>query len=706
MTREENVRSVKGEWPAEAIKAFETLRSALQCKPILQHPNWDLPFEIHTDASGVGLGAILVQQQLTDEVVVAYASRVLRDAETRYSAYEKEFLAIVWALENFRYFIAGTKVIIRTDCEALARIDKKEAPESKRVFRWILRMSEFDYEITTVKGIGNANADALSRAPLQVDFASEDARDDGGIRPFLAIEEDVDIIREENDEESIPSSTTNECDGPHNYTGPTTLPSVEDWILFQAQDEHLQARKRKYGLRKGVLVRSVQRGDTVVTQVVVPKESRKRVLYYFHGSPITAHCGTPKCYHALKKYFWWKHMRRDIKQWVRSCLLCAKRKLTRQVNRGKMGQVMQTKPMETVFIDFVGPLPVTESGTQYILTMLDSFTRFPWAIPLPSRSSDAVAAAIFDNLISLFGLPRMIFSDRAPEFKASLKQLCQKLGIAKAETTGYNPQANGQVERFHRFMNETLSVLAKSEPTQWDRHLTTVLFAYRTTLQRSTGFTPYELMFGREPHMPADVLFNDEEGAAVNANTYAEMVTTRLRQWCRAARARQDRIRKEYILKPRQANVVYAAGDWVLFWTPGTSEGIPKKLSERWTGPFRTVGMQGQIHCLVTMNGKLVKTNINRLRRYEPFLMDEDEDQHQPNGKAGPRTHWMDKPGPGPGPDRGPDRTGPDQDRTRTGPGPGMSEHRVVLLLNAGASLLLKRGVIRRERWRGIRPTH
>ena len=474
MTKTEKARSVRGPWPPDAMTSFDALRNALATAPILAHPSWDRPFEVHTDASDVGLSGILHQRDDEGrERVIAYASRGLHGSEPGYLPYERELLAIAWALDHFRFYIRGSKTIVKTDCGALPGLVKKE-PANSRVFRWLLRMAEFDYEVAHRSGKSNPHADALSRKPTESSVGDR-ADADCGIRPVLAIEEDE-------ADETVQPTEPDPCTfaGPHNFQG-EPLPTSEEMKRLQDCDKDLQTRalKGEYGRgNQDVLVKSFVNPTGGLSQrVVVPEAARLRVLYHYHGAPITAHVGTGKCVAALKRRFWWKGMGQDARRWIRSCLLCAKRKRTRHVGRGPLGSIVKGLPMRTVYIDIVGPLPQTDRGNVWILTMVDSFTRFPIAIALPNRQSTTVARAIFEHLICMFGLPRVIFSDRAKEFGATLRAVCLKLGISKIETTGYQPQANGQVERFHRFLNETLTVLADTKVKRWEEYLPIVLFA-------------------------------------------------------------------------------------------------------------------------------------------------------------------------------------------------------------------------------------
>jgi hypothetical protein len=157
---------------AAQLKAFETLKKAITESPVvLAYPAWDKPFEIHTDASGEGIGAVLCQIIDGKEHVIMYASRVLSEAERKYHSYEAEALAVVWATELFRHYVYGKKFIIRTDCRSLQWL--KTRTDSARVMKWVLRLQEFDYEVKYRPGVKSQNVDALTREVTEVDLPGQ-----------------------------------------------------------------------------------------------------------------------------------------------------------------------------------------------------------------------------------------------------------------------------------------------------------------------------------------------------------------------------------------------------------------------------------------------------------------------------------------------------------------------------------------------------
>jgi len=155
-------------WTPDCEKAFRTLKDRLLSEPILQLPDLNQPFVLRTDASGRGLGAVLLQERAEKLHPVAFASRKLSDAEERYSTIEKECLAVVWGVQKFQTYLWGQHFVLETDHQPLRFLSTAKVANS-RLMRWALLLQTYDYTVRVIQGSRNVGADYLSRAGLETD---------------------------------------------------------------------------------------------------------------------------------------------------------------------------------------------------------------------------------------------------------------------------------------------------------------------------------------------------------------------------------------------------------------------------------------------------------------------------------------------------------------------------------------------------------
>ncbi len=175
-------------------------------------------------------------------------------------------------------------------------------------------------------------------------------------------------------------------------------------------------------------------------------------------------------------------MYQDIKDWIATCQVCqAQAKLPRS-NKAPLQPISVGRPMHCVGIDIVGPLPRTSQGNAYILVMMDYFTKWPEAVPVPNIKGSTIARTFIRELVCRHGAPQILLSDRGKQFTSKLlEQFNRYLGVKKDFTTAYHPQTDGLVERFNRTLVNLLAKAVKPTQRDWDEWLPFVIFAYRTT---------------------------------------------------------------------------------------------------------------------------------------------------------------------------------------------------------------------------------
>ena len=285
------------------------------------------------------------------------------------------------------------------------------------------------------------------------------------------------------------------------------VPKEADLFKCNPAQKNMWINKEIFVLKNGVL-RMMVPEETDRTLLVVPSSLRNEILELCHDIPAAGHQGIDRTIARMKKQFYWYGMSQDVKRYVSTCRTCSTQK-----KRSKKGKYPLTlyhagAPMERIHIDFLGPLSKSINGNEYILVMVDQFTKWVEIVPLQSQNAEITAKAVIDNFLSKFGYPFQIHSDQGRNFESKLfHSVCELLKIHKSRTTPYRPQANGQVERYNRTLMEAIRCFTDNRPNDWDKYLQQLAGALRSSVNRHTGFTPNMLMLGREINQPVDLMF-------------------------------------------------------------------------------------------------------------------------------------------------------------------------------------------------------
>ena len=227
------------------------------------------------------------------------------------------------------------------------------------------------------------------------------------------------------------------------------------------------------------------------------------IMVGLHDSKIGGHMGVRKTLEKIRRRFYWPGQKSDVVKWCSNCIACNSRKSPPR-NKAPLEVSHASRPLERIAMDIMGPLPETPRGNRYILVVGDYFTKWKEAYPLPDMEALSIAKVLVNEFICWFGVPDSIHTDQGKNFEAKvIREICHLLGVTKTRTTPYHPQSDGLVERFNRTLLEMLSTTVADEH-DWDLSLPTLLLAYRTSVQETTGTTPFQLMFGRNPCLPED----------------------------------------------------------------------------------------------------------------------------------------------------------------------------------------------------------
>ncbi len=372
---------------------------------------------------------------------------------------------------------------------------------------------------------------------------------------------------------------------------------------------------------EGMLFRMYQDVHSTVKQIVVPQSLRASVLCAAHDSISAGHCGIKRTLKRVFLRFYWPGVTQSVRQYCRTCDVCQKTKA-----KGRLRPVPLAKmpvidvPFKRIAVDLIGPFsPTSRNGYRWVLTVIDVATRFPEAIPLKSIDTVSVAEALM-GIFSRVGYPEEIQSDKGTQFVSDLmQQIHRLLSIRSVSTSPYHPQSNGLVERFNGTLKTMLRKVVRTHPNQWDRYLPALLFAYRELPNASTGFSPFELLFGRRPRGPVDLLAHSwtQEDPQTDGKPLYHYVSELKQVLAECMETAVENVKqatdthKQYF----DRNTVdrrFQTGDEVLVFLPTEHN----KLLMAWKGPYRVNKVLGTDYQVDVGKGKLKIFHANLLQKY------------------------------------------------------------------------------------------
>lgn len=545
-------KNIKFHWDDEQETAFRTLQNKLIEAPILCCPDFKQRFYLQTDASNEGLGVVLYQIIEGKEVVVAYGSRTLNEAEKKYSVTEKECLAVVWGIFKMRPYLEGYQFTVITDHQALKWLHALENP-SGRLARWALELQQYDFTIQYRKGAQNVVADALSRQPLAVILSND-------------------------------SNDLTENHGP--------------W--FDRLKTQIQKRPEQipdYRLEKNNIYRLIpdpanysNENPANAWKLCVPENLRARVLHENHNAVTAGHMGVAKTIARISRLYYWPGMYRDIAKYIRRCETCQQYKTSQQRKAWQMHFTPVSQPWEIVSSDFMGPFPRSTKGNTMLLVFHDKFTKWTELIPLHAATAPALITVFRKNVLSRFGWPKTLITDNGRQYTSHVFQdLLKKYGIQQRFNAPYTPQTN-PTERVNRTVKTMIAQFVKGKHQHWDENLPELMLALNTAKQESTGFSPAYLNFGRELVLPKSLY--QEQPTSLNQPSDHNHITAQLQTTLEIVRSNLAKAfthqQRNYNLRKRKW--IPRVGEWVYITTHHLSSAAQhntSKLMPKYEGPVQ-----------------------------------------------------------------------------------------------------------------------
>ena len=457
-------------WGAVAATAFQHLKKAMLTVPVLALPDFNELFVVESDASGFGLGAVLMQKQRP----LAYFSQALTDRQRMKSVYERELMAIVFAIQKWRHYLLGRRFLVRTDQKSLKfLLEQREINVEYQ--RWLTKLLGFDFEIQYKPGLENKTADALSRKAF-------------GPEAFAL---------------SVPIALQMEDISKAVENDPELGQIVQD--LKNGSKAHPD-----FTLVQGRLLRQ--------GKLVIPKDASMvgLILNEFHDWKQGGHGGVLKTQKRIGEIFYWRGMMTDIRRYVSACQVCQRNKYSTLAPSGLLQPLpIPLNEWEDLSMDFIEGLPKSE-GYNVVLVVVDRFSKYAHFLGMKHPFTAVDVAVLFvHEIVRLHGFPKTIVSDRDKVFTGLFwKELFRLAGTKLCFSTAYHPQSDGQTEVTNRGLETYLRCYASERPRTWGQYLAWAEYSYNTSFHSAILMSPFKAVYGRDP----PVLMNYESGSTNNAD--------------------------------------------------------------------------------------------------------------------------------------------------------------------------------------------
>ncbi|GBM07701.1 Transposon Tf2-9 polyprotein [Araneus ventricosus] len=567
-------------WSVECENAFNTVQEIILKKPTLKNFDPNLPISLITDASKIAICGILLQKKDNVYYPLEFFSRKLTPAECKYPSIRRELLAIYASVRHFHDQLLGEKFELLTDAKPLTEyqsLDKK--PEI--VARWLLYLGTFSFTPTHIPGSLNP-ADFLSRV------VEENSLNVNNITLF-----------QPNDKLSMQN---------------ISIEQKQDAILSKIMNDlsvNKQCKQYFLDVNSGLLMikNTHKNKKKIVNRIVIPKSLIKVCIETAHAP----HFGVRKTFEFIRHKYQWKGMYLDTKNFCEHCEKCLENKPKAKLTQTQMIPKRNLAPGQCIAIDVVGKLPRSTDNKNFILTIIDHYSRYLEAYPLQNITSRTIINCL-NKYFANFGLPKFLITDNATNFISNeMVEFLDRLNIQHRKSSIYYPMANGLLERAHRTMKESLASMCEST-FQWSEKLLFFKLYYNNSIHSVTKFAPAEIFFGRKQNLPLDSFF--EPITVENESKYLKNI-----------RNNMCSIRNEFAKNEEQYfknNAPHIKGRKVPNFNLGDKVFVknfshPHVFQEKYKGPFEIIKILRNNNYVIKSlkDNKTMKLNVSKIFKQE-----------------------------------------------------------------------------------------
>ena len=559
-------------WTDEHTRAFQTLRQALLDNTILAHYDPQAPIRVYVDASSTAAGATVLQfdDSLQCYRPLAFISRRLSPAEMKYGIYEKELAGLVYALKSFRYLLLGIRFELFVDNKALSFW--KTAPDkSGKLARFLAYVSEFDFTIEHVSSSENLS-DAMTR---NVDTPYVSDADLKHEMPALSdnvfhITDDFNIRQEQ-------------------LKDPFFRPIIDHLENTATNTNPKVVRQCKfYTFRHGILYRvHPDKNKKKIYQLCLPVTLRNRWFYELHVPPLSGHMGMSKMYKRATRNFYFPDMRSFISQKCRTCETCQRNKPEYKLPPGSLlHHPILNNPFSIIELDVSGPYNTTIHGFKFIISAVDTTTKFLVAKALKDQTAESIVSFLYNDIVLKYGAPVTIRLDKYPAHTSHLfKEMCTLLKIKLRYCPSFVHSSIGLIETMHHKLQSIMKHYVLAENTDWTQYLQSSVFCLNNTPKTGLPHSANFLLYGYQPR--DNVMINFEYAIEFESNKLRLDALLEARQkaidyWDKSFHMQK----RSYDKRKRQLE--FFPGQRVLIYNPNLKNNV-KAFSGVFEGPFEII---------------------------------------------------------------------------------------------------------------------
>ncbi len=585
-------------WTPGADEAFKKVKNVIAQAQPLSRPDFGKTFVLQTDASSIGMSAVLYQEEGERRFIISHASAKFKPAETKYHINEQECLALVWAINTYRAYLEDKPFIVRTDSKALTWLKQFKDTKSK-LTRWALLLQEYSFKIEHVAGKNNELPDLLSREPYDAPY--EAVPDDDRLIPPLHPDCNNEIPLSEVQINALNAGTLYDKVAETQSTIRNIRRAKMALKLIDLRGPQSNSERklfRRFVVTEDLLWRRHPEGD----RLVVPRHLTSQVIHTYHDIEDQAHPGYQETLRQIQKHYFWGWMFKDVQNYVKKCIMCSLAKPRRQTPAPQRAHTAPKQPFETLSVDVLGPYPESKFHKNTLIVLVeDVFSKWVEAFPCQRAQSRDICKILANEIFCRYGIPKQIITDGAKTFSSDLmNNFYEQNGITHSTSSIYHQQAN-PVERRVQELKKVLSVLLHDKrETLWEQYLPKALQILRSRRNRATGETPAALVLGYELPCPGEwrTLWK----------RHIKPKKDRPKVLREAIKRTLDFQRKEYP-ENRDPLTAFRVGDRV------NVRNRPRgAFAPMWTGPHQIVKKTGETTYDVQRDGDQVNVHVDDLR--------------------------------------------------------------------------------------------